>query len=104
VPGLGDLPVLGRLFGSTSDTVNKTEIVLLITPRVIRNLARPDVRLEEFSAGTEAAIGADRLPGAPFVPAPPAPPRVPTPMAPPTPPTPFAPPGFPSPGTPAAPR
>lgn len=66
VPGLGDLPVIGRLFASTNDTVNKTEIVLLITPRVVRNLARPELRFEEFLAGTEAMIGAGApaLPGA----------------------------------------
>src|SRR5262249_41618480 len=42
VPGLGSIPVLGRLFGSHQDTFNKTEIVLLVTPRVVRNLARPE--------------------------------------------------------------
>jgi general secretion pathway protein D len=57
VPGLGDLPVLGRLFSSTSDDVSKTEIVLLVTPHVVRNLARPEARFEEFLAGTEASIG-----------------------------------------------
>src|SRR5205814_288709 len=58
IPGLGDLPLLGRLFGTHQDTRNKTEIVLLITPRVVRNLARPEPRMEEFASGTEAAIGA----------------------------------------------
>src|SRR5690606_8836828 len=29
VPGLGKLPVIGRLFSSTNDTHNRTEIVLL---------------------------------------------------------------------------
>jgi general secretion pathway protein D len=57
VPGLGDLPVLGRLFSSTNDDVSKTEIVLLVTPHVVRNLARPEARFEEFLAGTEASIG-----------------------------------------------
>ena len=61
VPGLGSIPVLGRLFGSHQDTYNKTEIVLLITPHVLRNLARPELRLEEFPSGTEAAIGAPPL-------------------------------------------
>lgn len=61
VPGLGSLPVLGRLFGSHQDTFNKTEIVLLITPRVLRNLARPELRFEEFPSGTEAAIGSPPL-------------------------------------------
>jgi general secretion pathway protein D len=59
VPGLGDLPVVGRLFSSHSDTVNKTEIVLLITPRVVRNLARPNARLEEFPGGTDTSVGAE---------------------------------------------
>jgi general secretion pathway protein D len=58
IPGLGDLPVLGRLFGSHLDTRNKTEIVLLITPHVIRNLVRPELRFEEFPSGTESAVGA----------------------------------------------
>lgn len=58
IPGLGSIPLLGRLFGTHNDTSNKTEIVLLITPRVVRNIARPELRFEEFPAGTEAAIGA----------------------------------------------
>ncbi len=55
VPGLGEFPVLGRLFSSTSDTVTKTEIVLLITPRLMRTIVRPDARTTEFAAGTEAS-------------------------------------------------
>jgi general secretion pathway protein D len=58
IPGLGSLPIVGRLFGNHQDTYNKTEIVLLITPRVVRNLARPELRFEQFPGGTEAAAGA----------------------------------------------
>ena len=61
VPGLSDLPVLGRLFGSTADTINRTEIVLLITPRILRSLTSPEGQPTEFGAGTEAAIGAAAL-------------------------------------------
>jgi general secretion pathway protein D len=57
VPGLARLPVIGRLFSNSNDTVNKTEIVLLITPRVIRNIERPGAKLEEFNSGTELDIG-----------------------------------------------
>jgi hypothetical protein len=32
--------------------------VLLITPRVIRNIERPGARLEEFNSGTELDVGA----------------------------------------------
>jgi general secretion pathway protein D len=54
IPGLGDLPLLGRLFGKQADDNQKTEIVLSITPHLVRNLQRPDAKATEFSAGTEA--------------------------------------------------
>jgi general secretion pathway protein D len=57
VPGAARLPLIGRLFRSSNDTVNKTEIVLLITPRVIRNIERPGARVEEFNSGSEQDIG-----------------------------------------------
>lgn len=37
VPGAGDVPLLGALFRNRSDTVGKTELLVLITPQVIRN-------------------------------------------------------------------
>jgi len=74
VPGLGDLPVAGRLFSHTLDNNNRTEIVLLITPRIARTLTRPDAAAVEFAAGTEASTGTPRL-GA----APPIIPQIPTP-------------------------
>ncbi len=58
VPGVGDLPVVGRLFSSTRDSIDKKEIVLLITPRLVRTLARPEAHAVEFAAGTEASTGA----------------------------------------------
>lgn len=76
VPGLGELPVLGRLFSHTSDNKSRSEIVLLITPRLVRTLARPEAGAVEFAAGTEASTGTPRLGAAPLaippVPAPPA--------------------------------
>ena len=58
LPGVGDLPVVGRLFSNHLDTRGKTEIVLLITPRIVRNLARADNVKAEFYSGTETAVGA----------------------------------------------
>jgi general secretion pathway protein D len=66
VPGLGDLPVAGRLFKHTTDNKNRTEIVLLITPRLMRTLARPEAGSVEFAAGTEASTGTPRLGAAPL--------------------------------------
>ncbi|OZA28210.1 MAG: type II secretion system protein D [Hydrogenophilales bacterium 17-61-9] len=57
IPGLGDLPLLGRLFSSQRDERSKTEIVLLITPRVLRSDSTRQPALTEFRGGTENAIG-----------------------------------------------
>jgi general secretion pathway protein D len=70
VPGLSKMPLLGRLFKSTDDNVTKTEIVLLMTPRVVRNIERPSARIEHFSSGTDAEVGGagmalPPIPGAP---------------------------------------
>ncbi len=54
VPGLGDLPIFGRLFSSNRDELNKTEIILTITPRILRNIERPELADAEFFAGTES--------------------------------------------------
>ena len=58
VPGVSDLPVLGRLFSNQSATIDKTEIVLLMTPHVVRSLERPEARTTEFRSGTESEVGA----------------------------------------------
>ena len=56
LPVLGDVPLLGRLFGSQQDTRDKTEVVLSITPHLIRNLQRPPASSAAFSAGTETSF------------------------------------------------
>jgi general secretion pathway protein D len=61
VPGLGSLPLVGRLFSSHRDSGTKTEIVLLITPRILRIVARPEARITEFLSGTESIVGAAPL-------------------------------------------
>lgn len=61
IPGLGQLPILGRLFSSRSESASKTEVVLLITPRVIRNIVRPESPVEEFSSGTSSLVSLDKF-------------------------------------------
>ncbi|TXT40780.1 MAG: proteinral secretion pathway protein D [Comamonadaceae bacterium] len=53
IPGLGDLPIAGRLFSSQKDDVQRTELVLAITPRILRNAARLDLAQAEMWVGTE---------------------------------------------------
>jgi general secretion pathway protein D len=61
VPGLGELPLAGRLFGSQKDDTQRSEILLSITPRIVRSLRRPDMIDAEFESGTETSIGAQPL-------------------------------------------
>jgi type IV pilus assembly protein PilQ len=35
VPVLGDMPVLGYLFKTTTSTVNKTELLIFLTPKIV---------------------------------------------------------------------
>ncbi|WP_239481941.1 secretin N-terminal domain-containing protein [Zestomonas insulae] len=56
IPGLGDIPGIGRLFGSNQDTVGKSELVLAITPRVVRNLPYQSPSDMEFATGTETSL------------------------------------------------
>lgn len=61
VPGLGDLPILGRLFASNHTDHQKTEVVLMITPRIVRNLKRPEMMDAEIASGTESSVGGSGL-------------------------------------------
>jgi len=56
LPGLVDLPVLGRLFSIPKNEKQISEIVLSITPRIMRNVRRPEAHEMEFWSGTEASM------------------------------------------------
>lgn len=60
IPGLGDIPLLGRLFSSQTDNGVRNEIVLSITPRVVKPSHRPDTNFMEFWSGTETNARARR--------------------------------------------
>jgi general secretion pathway protein D len=61
IPGLGQIPVVGRLFGQHDDTWKKRELVLSITPRIVRNLPYMAPHLLEYASGTEATLRARPL-------------------------------------------
>ena len=48
MPLLGDIPVLGNLFRSTSNQSVRTELIVFITPRVIRNSEDARIISEEL--------------------------------------------------------
>jgi len=106
LPGLTGVPLLGRtVFGNSNDDYQKSEIVLSITPRIVRPAYRPELLMSEFESGTEASlrsrggeIGA--APAAALPAAPPRPPTSPAPGAAPPPAPPLAPPPAGDPGAP----
>ena len=57
IAGLVDIPVLGKLFASQDLNREKTEIILLITPRIVRNVIQPSNFESEFHSGTASAAG-----------------------------------------------
>lgn len=38
IPGLGSIPLIGHLFRSDSESTSKTELVILVTPKIVHNL------------------------------------------------------------------
>lgn len=55
LPWLSQIPWLGnKLFGTQATTQQKTEIILLLTPRIERNLDLPISQISTFHSGTEA--------------------------------------------------
>lgn len=56
VPGLGQLPILGRLFSEHNGDHTKTEIVLSITPRIVRTQGIAEDTMRDVWSGTETTI------------------------------------------------
>jgi general secretion pathway protein D len=53
IPGLSQIPIVGRLFGAHNSDREKSEIVLSITPHIIRTQSRAASDSTEFWYGTE---------------------------------------------------
>jgi general secretion pathway protein D len=81
IPGLSDVPVVGHLFGHTIKTTEQTDIILTLTPHIIRVLDLSEADLRAFRVGRN---GVELLPEVP--PLPEAPPPAPAPPATPVPP------------------
>jgi general secretion pathway protein D len=63
VRGLGDIPVLGELFKSTTRDVVTTDVILAITPHIVRGLEMPGPDDQAFWSGTEEAYALKQLYG-----------------------------------------
>lgn len=56
--GLGEIPGLGRLFTNSSDEKRRTDVMLTITPRIVRAQALPPHSVREFYAGSGNRLSA----------------------------------------------
>jgi len=80
IPGLTDIPVVGRIFGHTNKTTDQTDIILTLTPHIIRVLDLTEADLRPFRVGRDSVAPLTEiplpieLPREPAQPAPPAPP------------------------------
>ncbi len=82
IPGLSDLPVVGRLFAHNRRETLETDIVLTLTPHIVRVLELSEDDLRPFRVGRAAGAGGAGLIDLPISMEPPA--AVPPPAAPPS--------------------
>ena len=50
---LGDIPVIGQLFSNKENAGDKTELILAITPRIVRGITVSDPEIASFWSGLE---------------------------------------------------
>ena len=62
IPGLSDIPGVGSLFGRTQRTTAQTDIVLTLTPHIIRVLDLDEADLRAFRAGRDSLNPLPELP------------------------------------------
>jgi general secretion pathway protein D len=68
VPGLSDLPVIGRLFAFNRKETQETDILLTLTPRIIRVLELTEADLRPFRVAKDGAAPLLDLPMPPELP------------------------------------
>jgi general secretion pathway protein D len=84
VPGLVDIPVLGRLFARSRKESQETDIVMTLTPRIVRVLDLSESDVRAFKVGRDGDGGGPiELPIPAALPPPAAPPAAAPPAAPP---------------------
>jgi general secretion pathway protein D len=63
VPGLSDLPLIGRLFANNQKQTQQTDIVLTLTPHIVRVLDLTEEDLRPFRMGRDSGSLSSEAPG-----------------------------------------
>ncbi len=66
IPGLSDLPVIGPLFAFNHKETQETDIILTLTPRIVRVLNLSDADLQAFRVGRDSGAPITDLPPLPI--------------------------------------
>jgi general secretion pathway protein D len=75
IPGLSDIPILGRLFAHNAKTTEQSDIILTLTPHIIRVLDLTEADLRPFRVGRDSVSPLAELPLPVEPPKPPEPPK-----------------------------
>jgi general secretion pathway protein D len=62
IPGLSDIPVVGRMFAHTQTTTEQSDIILTLTPHIIRILDLTEADLRPFRVGRDSLAPIAELP------------------------------------------
>ena len=62
IPGLSDIPVIGRMFAHSRNETQETDIILTLTPHIIRVLELNEEDLRPFRVGRDVGTSLIELP------------------------------------------
>jgi general secretion pathway protein D len=62
IPGLSDLPIVGRIFGHTRNETTQTDIILTLTPHIVRVLDLNEADLQAFRVRRDSQTPLAELP------------------------------------------
>ncbi|HKY20228.1 MAG TPA: hypothetical protein VJM31_03320 [Vicinamibacterales bacterium] len=65
IPGLSDIPGVGRLFGHSTNERTQTDVILMLTPRIVRVLDLTEEDLRAFQMGRDSGPSAPARSGGP---------------------------------------
>jgi general secretion pathway protein D len=63
IPGLSDIPLIGRLFASNHKETQQTDIILTLTPHIVRVLDLTETDLRPFRLGRDVGVTVPAVPG-----------------------------------------
>jgi general secretion pathway protein D len=62
IPGLSDIPLVGRMFAHTTKSTTQTDVILTLTPHIIRVLDLTEADLRPFRVGRDSLAPIAELP------------------------------------------